>query len=231
MENVDSAEVKKFSSIAERWWDPESDFKPLHQINPLRVDYINTHSPVAGKRVLDVGCGGGILSESLAELEAEVTGIDVSSTALDVARIHLLESKLNVNYLLTTVENYVAQSPEPFDIITCMELLEHVPDPVSVVQACSRLSTSGCDLYFSTLNRTVKSWLFGIVGAEYVLNLLPRGTHQYEKFIKPSELNRWCQTAGVRILDITGLHYNPLTQSFKLGPGVDVNYMIHCKRS
>lgn len=231
MENVDSAEVKKFSSIAERWWDPESDFKPLHQINPLRVDYINTHSPVAGKRVLDVGCGGGILSESLAELGAEVTGIDVSSTALDVARIHLLESKLNVNYLLTTVENYVAKSPEPFDIITCMELLEHVPDPASVVQACSRLSSSGCDLYFSTPNRTVKSWLFGIVAAEYVLNLLPRGTHQYEKFIKPSELNRWCQSDGIRILDITGLHYNPFTQSFKLGPGVDLNYMIHCKKS
>ncbi len=228
--NIDSAEVEKFSSAAANWWDPESEFRPLHQINPLRLDYIESHSPVEGKRILDVGCGGGILSESLAQHGAEVTGIDVSVKALDVARIHLLESKLKVDYILTTVEEFASRNINKFDIITCMELLEHVPDPMSVVESCANLLNVGGDMYFSTLNRNPKSWLFGIVGAEYILSLIPRGTHQYAKFVKPSELNHWCQQHGVSIHDITGLHYNPFTKHFKLGPGVDVNYMVHCKR-
>ena len=229
--NVDSAEVHKFSDIAVRWWDPESEFRPLHLLNPLRLGYIQDHSPVEGMRILDVGCGGGILSESLAESGAKVTGIDVGEETLEVARLHLLESGIKVEYVCSTVEDYAKRCKEKFDIVTCMELLEHVPDPASIISACALLVRPGGSIYFSTLNRTPKSWLLGIVGAEYILRLIPRGTHQHRNFIRPSELNRWCLQSEITMQHMTGMHYNPLTRSFRLGPGVDVNYLAHCIRT
>ena len=230
LENVNEGEVRKFSRIAEQWWDPQGKFRPLHLLNPLRVEFIQTHSRVEGKSVLDVGCGGGILAEALAANKAEVIGLDVSEESLNVAKLHLLESQAKVEYVCSTVENFANQHESQFDIVTCMEVLEHVPDPVSVIRACSQLLKTDGSLYFSTLNRTVKSWVFGIVGAEYILNMLPRGTHQHKNFIRPSELYRWCSSCGVRLENITGLHYNPVTQTFRLGPGVAVNYLAHCLR-
>ena len=229
-ENVDQSEINKFGELASRWWDPESEFKPLHQINPLRLNFINQRTPVHGKRVLDVGCGGGILSESMAELGADVTGIDMAEAPLGVARLHAMESGVELNYQRQTAEQMAERHPAGYDIVTCLEMLEHVPNPASVVQACASLVRPGGAVYFSTLNRNPKSFLFAIVGAEYVLNLLPRGTHQYEKFIKPSELNEWAEQAGLRIEEFTGMHYNPIFKTYSLGPGLDVNYLCHSSR-
>lgn len=229
--NVDPSEIKKFEDLASRWWDPESEFAPLHAINPLRTEYINLHSPVKGLKVLDVGCGGGLISEALAAFGAQVTGIDMGEAPLSVAKLHLLESGLNVEYKKITAEELAAEQPEHYDIVTCLEMLEHVPDPASVISACANMVKPGGDVYFSTINRSPKAWLFAIVGAEYVLNLLPRGTHEYEKLIKPSELNEYARTAGLELQRMIGLHYNPITKAYKLAPGVDVNYMIHTKKT
>ena len=225
--NVDASEIKKFEDLASRWWDPESEFKPLHAINPLRCDYINLHSPVSGLKVLDVGCGGGLVSEGLASFGAQVTGIDMGQAPLSVAKLHLLESGLKVDYQQITAEELAATQAGQFDVVTCLEMLEHVPDPSSVIQACSELVKPGGHVYFSTINRNPKAWLFAVVGAEYVLNLLPKGTHEYDKFIKPSELDTWARNAGLNTQKMIGLHYNPVTQNYKLAPGVDVNYMMH----
>lgn len=229
-ENVDLDEIRKFEELAHRWWDPNSEFKPLHQINPLRLDYIDQRAGLAGKRVLDVGCGGGILSESMAARGAEVTGIDMGEAPLAVARLHSLESGIQVDYRRTTIEALAEAEPESFDVVTCMEMLEHVPDPASVVAACARVAKPGAHLFFSTLNRNPKSFLFAIVGAEYVLRLLPKGTHQWSKFIKPSELSRFVRQAGLELEDMTGMTYNPITQVYKLGRDVDVNYMIATRK-
>jgi len=224
--NVDHAEVNKFEELAARWWDPHSEFKPLHEINPLRLGYIERFAPLAGKRVLDVGCGGGILSESMAAKGASVSGIDMGDAPLQVARLHLLESGLEVNYERIPVERLAAEQPASFDVVTCMEMLEHVPDPASVVDACSRLVKPGGHLFFSTINRNPKAYLFAIVGAEYLLRLLPKGTHDYSRFIRPSELTGWTRQAGLSCIDMTGLSYNPLSRDYKLSDDVDVNYMI-----
>jgi 2-polyprenyl-6-hydroxyphenyl methylase / 3-demethylubiquinone-9 3-methyltransferase len=224
--NVDHAEVSKFEELAARWWDTHSEFKPLHEINPLRLGYIDRLTSLAGKKVLDVGCGGGILSESMAAKGADVTGIDMGEAPLQVARLHLLESGLDVQYDRIPVERLAAEQPETFDVVTCMEMLEHVPDPASVIEACSRLVKPGGHVIFSTINRNPKSYLFAIVGAEYLLKLLPKGTHDFAKFIRPSELNGWIRRTPLRSLDITGLSYNPLTRVYSLSSDVDVNYMI-----
>ncbi|WP_177419964.1 bifunctional 2-polyprenyl-6-hydroxyphenol methylase/3-demethylubiquinol 3-O-methyltransferase UbiG [endosymbiont of Lamellibrachia barhami] len=228
--NVDHAEISKFEEISSRWWDPHSEFKPLHEINPLRLGYIDDIASLSGKRVLDVGCGGGILSESMAAKGADVTGIDMGEAPLQVARLHLLESGLEVNYERIPVERLAAEQPASFDVVTCMEMLEHVPDPASVINACAKLVKPGGHVFFSTLNRNPKSYLFAIVGAEYLLRLLPRGTHDFSKFIRPSELDRWIRGAGLETKDMTGLVYNPLSRSYKLGPNVDVNYMVHTRK-
>ncbi|MEJ2619141.1 MAG: bifunctional 2-polyprenyl-6-hydroxyphenol methylase/3-demethylubiquinol 3-O-methyltransferase UbiG [Candidatus Thiodiazotropha sp.] len=224
--NVDHSEVNKFEELASRWWDPNSEFKPLHEINPLRLGYIKEFASLEGKQVLDVGCGGGILSESMAASGAQVTGIDMGEAPLQVARLHLLESGLDVNYERIPVERLAEERPASFDLITCMEMLEHVPNPASVVQACAKLVKPGGHLFFSTINRNPKSYLFAIVGAEYLLNLLPKGTHDYAKFIRPSELGTWIRESELESLDIKGLSYNPLTQHYRLGDDVDVNYMV-----
>ncbi len=229
--NVDHAEISKFEELASRWWDPHSEFKPLHEINPLRLGYIDDIASLSGKRVLDVGCGGGILSESMAAKGAGVTGIDMGEAPLQVARLHLLESGLEVNYERIPVERLAAEQPASFDVVTCMEMLEHVPDPASVVNACATLVKPDGHVFFSTLNRNPKSYLFAIVGAEYLLRLLPRGTHDFSKFIRPSELDRWIRGAGLETKDMTGLVYNPLSRSYKLGPDVDVNYMVHTRNN
>lgn len=229
--NVDHAEVSKFEQLASRWWDPNSEFKPLHEINPLRLDYIDARAGLSGKAVLDVGCGGGILSESMADRGAEVTGIDMGEAPLEVARLHLLESGQQVDYRRVPVEELAAEMPDRFDVVTCMEMLEHVPDPASVIAACAILVKPGGQVFFSTINRNPKAYLFAIVGAEYVLRMLPRGTHDFAKFIRPSELNRWTREAGLNTNDITGMTYNPLTGVYKLDPrDVDVNYMVACGR-
>ena len=225
--NIDHNEIAKFEALATRWWDPESEFRTLHQINPLRLDFINERAPLEGKKVLDVGCGGGILSESMATRGARVTGIDMGEKPLAVAKLHLKESGLEVDYRQTTAEALAIEEPESFDIITCMEMVEHVPDPASVVNACSRLVRPGGELFFSTINRTPKAWLFAIVGAEYLLNILPKGTHTYEKFIRPSELEKWARESGLVSKEITGMHYNPFTDNYWLAPGVEVNYLLH----
>jgi 2-polyprenyl-6-hydroxyphenyl methylase/3-demethylubiquinone-9 3-methyltransferase len=224
--NVDHSEVNKFEELASRWWDPHSEFKPLHEINPLRLGYIEKFISLKGKTVLDVGCGGGILSESMAACGAKVTGIDMGEAPLQVARLHLLESGLEVNYERIPVERLAQECPASYDLITCMEMLEHVPDPASVVQACAKLVKPGGHLFFSTINRNPKSYLFAILGAEYLLRLLPKGTHDYAKFIRPSELSGWLRTANLENLEITGLSYNPLTQHYRLSNDVDVNYMV-----
>jgi len=230
MSNVDPIELEKFSQLAHRWWDTNSEFKPLHDINPLRLDYINRIVPLFGEAVLDVGCGGGILAESMAALGALVTGIDLGDKALQVAKLHLLESGQQVDYRKIAVEDLVAEQPGHYDIVTCMELLEHVPDPASTVRACAQLVKPDGHVFFSTLNRNPKSYLFAVIGAEYLLNLLPRGTHDYAKFIKPSELAQFCRNAGLGVADISGMSYHPLTKTYSLGKDTDVNYMLACRR-
>lgn len=229
--NVDRAEIAKFEALASRWWDRNSEFRPLHEINPLRTNWIDERAGLAGKKVLDVGCGGGILAEAMALRGASVTGIDMGEAPLGVARLHQLESGVEVDYRQTTAEELAAEMPGAFDVVTCMEMLEHVPDPSSVIRACATLVKPGGQVIFSTINRNPKSFLFAIVGAEYVLRLLPRGTHEFAKFIRPAELGNWARDAGLDLQDITGLTYNPLTKVYKLEADVDVNYMIHCSRS
>ena len=229
-QNVDRDEIAKFERLAERWWDPHSEFRPLHQINPLRLKWIDERAPLRDKVVLDVGCGGGILSESMAALGAAVTGIDMGKAPLAVAKLHLKESGHRVEYLRTTAEELAPQRRDTFDVVTCLEMLEHVPDPAAVVRACAELVKPGGSVFFSTINRNPKSFLFAIVGAEYVLNLLPRGTHEYRKFIKPSELGEWVRGAGLVMREFTGMHYNPIARRYWLAPGVDVNYLAYTER-
>jgi 2-polyprenyl-6-hydroxyphenyl methylase/3-demethylubiquinone-9 3-methyltransferase len=231
MANVDTAEIAKFEALASRWWDKNSEFKPLHDINPLRANFIDQRSPVAQKKVIDVGCGGGILAESLALRGASVTGIDMGEAPLAVARLHALETGVELTYEQITAEDKATQMPEAFDVVTCMEMLEHVPDPASVVKACAQLVKPGGDVYFSTINRNPKSYAFAIIGAEYLLKLLPKGTHEYSKFIRPSELAQWLRAAGLELQTITGMTYNPLTKHYKLNPNdVSVNYLVHAKK-
>ncbi len=231
MANVDTAEIAKFEALASRWWDKNSEFKPLHDINPLRANFIDQRSPVAKKKLIDVGCGGGILAESLALRGADVTGIDMGEAPLSVARLHALETGVSLNYEQITAEDKAAQMPGEFDVVTCMEMLEHVPDPSSVVAACAHMVKDGGDVYFSTINRNPKSYAFAILGAEYILKLLPKGTHEYSKFIRPSELAQWLRAAGLELQEITGMTYNPLTKHYKLDASdVSVNYLIHAKK-
>lgn len=230
MTNVDTQELKKFATLAHKWWDPKSEFKPLHDINPLRLDYIDRSVALAGKNVLDVGCGGGILSESMAARGAKVTGIDLGEKALAVARLHQLESGAKVEYRLVSAEQMASEQPENFEVVTCLEMLEHVPEPQSIVQACASLVKPGGQVFFSTLNRNPKSYLFAVIGAEYILNMLPKGTHDYQKFIKPSELSRWCREAGLQVEEIIGMSYNPLTQIYRLGADVSVNYLLRARK-
>jgi len=226
--NVDQKELDKFSVLASRWWDPESEFKPLHDINPLRLGYIEQYvASLANKKILDVGCGGGILTESMAQRGAEVIGIDMSETPLNVAELHLHESDLKVDYRQITVEELAIESPNSFDVITCMEMLEHVPDPASVVTACYKLLKPAGQAFFSTINRNPKSYLFAIVGAEYILRLLPKGTHDHAKFIRPAELANWITVVGGEVKDITGMSYNPISKMYSLSKDVSVNYLIH----
>jgi 2-polyprenyl-6-hydroxyphenyl methylase/3-demethylubiquinone-9 3-methyltransferase len=228
--NADPAELHKFSELASRWWDPRGEFRPLHDINPLRLDWIDECAGLAGKSVLDVGCGGGILAEAMAQRGAQVTGIDLSEKSLRVAELHQIESGVAVRYELAMVEEFAAGHAGEFDLVTCMELLEHVPDPASMVAACARLVRAGGQVFFSTINRNPKSYLFAVIGAEYVLRLLPRGTHDYLRFIKPSELSRWSRDAGLRAEELIGMTYNPLTQRYRLGRDCDVNYLLRCVR-
>jgi len=230
MSNVDAVEIEKFSALAHKWWDPNSEFRPLHEINPLRLGYINDIVPLSGKTVLDVGCGGGILSEALAGAGATVTGIDLADKSLSVAKLHLLESGKQVEYRKVAVEVLAEERPASYDVVTCMEMLEHVPDPAAVVAACAKLVKPNGHVFFSTLNRNPKSYLFAIIGAEYVLNLLPRGTHDYAKFIKPSELAQWCRNSGLNVNDVTGMSYNPLDKSYSLGRDTSVNYVVASQR-
>lgn len=228
--NADQAELDKFSELAHRWWDPESEFKPLHDINPLRLDWIDREVGLVGKKVLDVGCGGGILAESMATRGALVTGIDLSDKALSVARLHLLESGQKVDYRKISAEELADGMPDAFDIVTCLEMLEHVPDPASTVRACARLVRPGGRVFFSTINRNPKAYLFAVVGAEYVLNLLPRGTHDYTRFIRPAELARFCRDAGLAGEEVIGMTYNPFNKTYALGADTDVNYLMRTRR-
>lgn len=225
--NVDPAELEKFAALAHRWWDKNSEFKPLHAINPLRLGFIDGKVGLQGKRVLDVGCGGGILSESMAEKGAHVMGIDLGEKALKVAKLHQLESGAAVDYQLISVEALAQQQPASFDVVTCMEMLEHVPDPAAIVQACAKLVKPGGSVFFSTINRNPKAYLFAVIGAEYILNMLPKGTHEYEKFIKPSELSAWARSADLTIGEMKGMGYNPLNQHYSLGTDVSVNFLMH----
>lgn len=227
--NVDEIEIEKFSHNAHHWWDRNGQFKPLHDINPLRLDYIDRNASISGKAVLDVGCGGGILSESMAERGAKVTGIDLAEKALNVAKLHLFESGHDVEYVRISAEEFAASRPGHYDVVTCMEMLEHVPDPQSIVKACAELVKPGGHVFFSTLNRNPKSYLVAVLGAEYVFNLLPRGTHDYSKFIKPSELAHFCRNAGLEVEDLIGLNYDPFDRSYSLGRDVDVNYILWCR--
>ena len=230
-QNIDRREIRKFENLAARWWDPRSEFKPLHEINPLRLDYIDRRASIAGKRVVDVGCGGGILAEAMSQRGACVTGIDMGETPLEVARLHLLESGLDVDYRQMTAEALAEAEPGTFDVVTCMEMLEHVPDPASVVKACHDLVRPGGHVFFATINRNPKSYLFAIIGAEYVLRMLPRGTHDYARFIRPSELDAWCRQAGLQSEELTGMTYNPLTGAYRLDPGdVAVNYIMSTRK-
>jgi 2-polyprenyl-6-hydroxyphenyl methylase/3-demethylubiquinone-9 3-methyltransferase len=229
--NVDAAEIAKFEKMAQRWWDKSGDFKPLHEINPLRANFIDLHSPVAEKHIIDIGCGGGILSEALAQRGATVTGIDMGETPLAVAQLHALESKLNIEYLHSTAEQMAAQRPAQYDIVTCLEMLEHVPDPSSVIKACATLCKPGGHLYFATINRNPKSYLFAILGAEHIMRMLPKGTHDYEKLIKPSELYGWLRQADLQLRHSTGMTYNPITQQYRLNNNnMDVNYLLHASK-
>jgi len=228
--NADPLELKKFSELAHRWWDPNSEFRPLHEINPLRLEWINALAPVAGKRVVDVGCGGGILAEAIAKKGATVTGIDLSEKALKVADLHSLESGVAVRYELISAEDLAAREAGQYDVVTCMEMLEHVPDPSAVVEACATLVKPGGQVFFSTLNRNPKSYLFAIIGAEYVLRLLPRGTHDYAKFITPAELSQYGRNAGLQVEALKGMTYNPFTKIYSLNQDTDVNYLIACSK-
>jgi len=228
--NADPRELEKFSALAHRWWDPGSEFRPLHQINPLRLDWIDGLAPLAGKSALDIGCGGGILAEAMARRGARVKGIDLSEKALKVAQLHLLESKIAVAYEAISAEDLAARSPAAYDVVTCMELLEHVPDPASTVRACAQLAHPGGHVFFSTINRNLKSYLFAVIGAEYLLRLLPRGTHDYARFVRPSELARHCRDSGLAVRSIVGMTYNPFSRSYALGSDADVNYLVHCAR-
>ncbi|AMC35300.1 bifunctional 2-polyprenyl-6-hydroxyphenol methylase/3-demethylubiquinol 3-O-methyltransferase UbiG [Janthinobacterium sp. B9-8] len=229
--NVDPSEIAKFSALAHKWWDTESEFKPLHEINPLRIDFMQKHVELAGKKILDIGCGGGILAEGLARQGANVTGIDLAEKSLKVAKLHLFESKLEVDYRCVPVEQLATEEPESYDIVTCMEMLEHVPSPASVVAACARLVKPGGWVFFSTLNRNAKSYMLAVVGAEYVLGMLPRGTHDYAKFIKPSELARMTRNAEIETVSLSGLSYNPLTKIYKLDDDAAVNYLIATRKA
>lgn len=228
--NADPDELRKFSELAHRWWDPASEFRPLHEINPLRLEWINAKAPLAGKTVLDVGCGGGILAESMARKGASVTGIDLSEKALKVADLHSLESGVRVRYELIAAEALAAREPAHYDVVTCMEMLEHVPDPAAVVQACAALVKPGGHVFFSTINRNPKSYLFAVIGAEYILKLLPRGTHDYAKFITPAELAQFVRNAGMEVGALKGMTYNPLTKIYSLNRNTDVNYLLACTR-
>ena len=223
--NVDPGEIEKFEKLAGRWWDPNSEFKPLHDINPLRLDYIDRLAPLAGKRVIDVGCGGGLLTEGMAARGAAVTGIDMGKTPLSVARLHQHESGLQIDYQLTTAEQVASEQPGSFDIVTCLEMLEHVPNPATTIAACAALVKDDGRVFFSTINRNPKAYLFAVIGAEYLLQLLPRGTHDYTKFIRPSEMEGWAREAGLQLTDLSGMSYNPLTREYTLGKDVSVNYL------
>jgi len=231
MANFETAELNKFSELAHKWWDKNSEFKPLHDINPLRLNFINQTASLADKTVLDVGCGGGILSESMAQLGAKVTGIDLGEKALNVAKLHSLESQVAVDYQLISVETLAEQQPASFDVVTCLEMLEHVPDPASIVMACAKLVKPNGHVFFSTINRNPKAYLLAVIGAEYVLSMLPKGTHDYAKFIKPSQLASWMRDADLDLQQQIGMHYNPITKHYSLGPGVDVNYLVHAVKS
>lgn len=228
--NLDRREISKFDALASRWWDPQGEFRTLHHINPLRLAYIEQRAALKNRRVLDIGCGGGLLAEAMAARGAEVIGIDMADEPLAVARLHLHESGLQVHYRKISAEALAAEAPAQFEVVTCMEMLEHVPQPQSVVQACATLLKPGGQVFFSTLNRNLKSFMLAIVGAEYALRLLPRGTHEYAKFIRPSELDAWARTAGLELRGSTGLHYNPVARAYRLGSGLDVNYFLHYRR-
>ena len=228
--NADPLEIQKFSELAHRWWDPTSEFRPLHEINPLRLEWINAKVPLAGKRVIDIGCGGGILAESKARKGADVTGIDLSEKALKVADLHSLESGVNVRYKLIAAEAMAAEEAGQYDVVTCMEMLEHVPDPAAIVQACAALVKPGGHVFMSTLNRNPKAYLFAVLGAEYILRLLPKGTHDYDKFITPAELSQFARSAGLDLNSMRGMGYNPLTKIYSLNNDTSVNYLVACTR-
>ena len=230
MSNVDQTEIAKFESIADKWWDPDGEFKPLHDINPLRLNYINERTALAGMAVLDVGCGGGILSEGLTYRGAQVTGIDMGAANLDVAQAHAAQHQLDIDYRHISLEDLAAEMPNHFDVVTCMEMLEHVPDPGAIVQACAALTKPGGHVFFSTINRNPKAYVMAIVGAEYVMKLVPKGTHEYLKFIKPSELSAWSRQAGLNVRNVSGMSVNPLSMHFKITKDVDVNYFVHCTK-
>ena len=229
--NVDHDEIAKFEKLAARWWDPESEFKPLHDINPLRLDYIDRIAGLQGKRVLDVGCGGGLLTEGMAARGADVTGVDMGKAPLTVARLHQHESGLDIDYRQATAEQLASEETAGFDVVTGLEMLEHTPDPAAVIDACARLIRNDGYIFLSTINRNPKSWLFAVIGAEYVLNLLPKGTHEYAKFIRPSEMEAWSRAAGLSLEDLTGMSYNPLTRDYSLGTDVSVNYLACFRRA
>jgi 2-polyprenyl-6-hydroxyphenyl methylase/3-demethylubiquinone-9 3-methyltransferase len=228
--NADPRELAKFGDLAHRWWDPNSEFKPLHDINPLRLGWIDRNCQLKGKRAIDVGCGGGLLSEGMAALGADVTGIDLGEKALGVAKLHLFESGLKVDYRHVAAEQMAEAEPAGFDIVTCLEMLEHVPDPASIVRACARLAKPGGTVFFSTINRNPKAYLFAVIGAEYVLNMLPRGTHDYAKFLRPAELARLCREAGLSVLEVIGMNYNPLAKTYSLGRDTAINYLLRARR-
>lgn len=230
-QNVDAKEIAKFDEVAFRWWDAESEFKPLHEINPLRLQYIDNHAHLAGKTVVDVGCGGGLLTEAMAKTGAEVYGIDMGPGPIEIAKLHLLESGLDVKYEQISAEAFAEKNPQKFDVVTCMEMLEHVPEPASIIAACAKMAKPGGHVFFSTLNRNAKSYAHAIIGAEYILKMLTPGTHDYKKFIKPSELSHWIRAADLDLCNIKGLSYNPLSKNYKLSDDISVNYMVYARKA